>query len=183
MLCCRITCLWFCHKRGVICARPCIFSCVVTFNIAFLFPFCFLDFFFKIYFYREGKEGREGQKHQCVVTTRDLAHNPGMWPTVNGTGGPLVLRPVLSPLSHTSWGFSLFLHVASSQCTVSFHLAWRTPFCVSFRQGLLVLESLLFCLCGCILICPSFLKDSFCWQYFPFSTLNISSHCFLVFVV
>ena len=183
MLCCRITCLWFCHKRGVICARPCIFSCVVTFNIAFLFPFCFLDFFLKFIFIERGRKGERDRNISVWLP-------PGTWPTtqargltVNGTGGPLVLRPVLSPLSHTSWGFSLFLHVASSQCTVSFHLAWRTPFCVSFRQGLLVLESLLFCLSGCILICPSFLKDSFCWQYFPFSTLNISSHCFLVFVV
>ena len=52
---------------------------------------------------------REGEKHQCVVAshtppTRDLACNPGMCPTGNRTGDPLVCRLVLSPLSHTSQG-------------------------------------------------------------------------------
>ena len=41
-----------------------------------------LNVFFT-YFWREGKGGREGEKHQCVVAchvppTGDLAHNPGM---------------------------------------------------------------------------------------------------------
>ena len=48
-----------------------------------------LSFFFKdfilFYFFREGKGGREGEKHQGVVAfhgsfTGDLAHNPGMDP-------------------------------------------------------------------------------------------------------
>ena len=35
--------------------------------------------------FREGKEGREGEKHQCVFASRtpltgDLAHNIGMCP-------------------------------------------------------------------------------------------------------
>ena len=38
-----------------------------------------------IYFQREGKGGREGEKHQCVVASRapsvgDMARNPGMCP-------------------------------------------------------------------------------------------------------
>ena len=45
-------------------------------------------FFFKIlfnYLYTKGKGGREGEKHQCVVSfyappTGDLAYNPGMCP-------------------------------------------------------------------------------------------------------
>ena len=48
----------------------------------------FLKIFKKIifiYFCLEGKEEREGEKHQCVVAshtppTGDLAHNPGMHP-------------------------------------------------------------------------------------------------------
>ena len=58
-----------------------------------------------IYFFLERR--REGEKHQCVVTscmllTIDLAHNPGMCPHWNQTGDPLVCRPMLNPLSHTS---------------------------------------------------------------------------------
>ena len=50
-------------------------------------PFCKWVFFFKIYIYfqREGKGGREGEKYQCVVSshvspTEDLARNLGMCP-------------------------------------------------------------------------------------------------------
>ena len=64
-----------------------------------------------IYFYRErGREGeREGEKHQCVVA----CHMPPMGTqlttqacalTGNQTGDPLVHRPALNPLSHTSQG-------------------------------------------------------------------------------
>ena len=51
--------------------------------------------------------GREGEKHQCVVASH--APPTGTWPatqacalTGNPTGDPLVCRPALSPLSHTS---------------------------------------------------------------------------------
>ena len=64
--------------------------------------------FFKNLFLERG-EGREkeGEKHRCVVAsyvppTGDLAHNPGMCPDWESTGDPLVHRPVLNPLSHTS---------------------------------------------------------------------------------
>ena len=59
---------------------------------------------FYVFIFRD--RGKEGEKHQCVVAshvppTRDLACNPGMCPG-NRTGDPLVRRPVLNPLSHTS---------------------------------------------------------------------------------
>ena len=71
-------------------------------------PVTALSLFLKIVFILE-REGREkGEKRQRVVASRtpptgDLAHNPGMCPE-NGTGDPLVCRPALSPLSHTSQG-------------------------------------------------------------------------------
>ena len=62
-----------------------------------------------ILFLREGKE-KEGEKHRCVVASH--THPPlGTWPatqtcvpTGNQTRDPLVGRPVLKPLSHTSQG-------------------------------------------------------------------------------
>ena len=76
-----------------------------------LFPlFEFLKIFYFFIFRERGREGeREGEKHQCVVgsqasPTRDLAHNPGTCPDWDQTGDPLVLRPAVNPLSHTSQG-------------------------------------------------------------------------------
>ena len=72
-----------------------------------LFPIFFKDF---IYLFLE--RGREGE-NQCVVAscappTGDLARNPGV--TVNRTGDSLVLRPALSPLSHTARAcFQIFI--------------------------------------------------------------------------
>ena len=62
---------------------------------------------------REGKGGKEGEEHQCVVDlVRPLL---GTWPstqacalTGNQTGELLVLRAALSPLSYTSQGLSQF---------------------------------------------------------------------------
>ena len=60
-----------------------------------------------IFTQREREGEREGEKHQCVVAF----HRPqlGTWPTTqacaltgNRTGDPLVCRPALNPLSHTS---------------------------------------------------------------------------------
>ena len=52
---------------------------------------------------------REGEKRQCVAASPappvgGLAHNPACALTGNHTSDPLVLRPVLSPLNHTSQG-------------------------------------------------------------------------------
>ena len=55
-----------------------------------------------------------GEKHQCVVASRGTA--PGTQSatqacalTGNQTGDPLVRRPALSPLSHTSQGNNWYL--------------------------------------------------------------------------
>ena len=75
----------------------------------FSLPFFFFRFYLFI-FREQGREGeRKGEKHQCVVAscappTGDLGCNPGMCPTGNQTGDPLVPRPALNPLSHTSRG-------------------------------------------------------------------------------
>ena len=51
----------------------------------------------------------EGKKHQCVVASSTPPL--GTWPTTlvhaltgNRTGNPLVCRPALNPLKHTSQG-------------------------------------------------------------------------------
>ena len=75
----------------------------------------FPDFFFEdfIYLFLDRREGREKEeKHQCVVTPQAVPpHTLVTWPatqacalTGNQTGDPLVHRPALSLLSHTSQG-------------------------------------------------------------------------------
>ena len=71
---------------------------------------------FSLLIFREGggKGEREGEKYHCLVPC--VCPQPGMWPstqacalTGNRTSNPLVLRPELDPLSHTSQGrFLLF---------------------------------------------------------------------------
>ena len=72
--------------------------------------YIFKDF---IYLFSERGEGREretkSEEHQCVVascapSTGDLACNPGMCPDWESNWYPLVCRPALKPLSHTSQG-------------------------------------------------------------------------------
>ena len=67
------------------------------------------------------KEG-EGEKHQCVVASHTLWPLLGTWPatqacavTGNQTDDPLVHRPALSPLSHTSQGSPIQV---STHCTI-----------------------------------------------------------------
>ena len=48
--------------------------------------------------------------------TGDLAHNPGMALTGNPTGDPLVCRPALNPLSHTSQGYCDISKVCYPRC-------------------------------------------------------------------
>ena len=69
---------------------------------------------FYLFIFRErGRKGeREGEKHQCVVAScAPWCPALGTWPTTqacaltgNQTSDPLVLRPVLNPLRHTSQG-------------------------------------------------------------------------------
>ena len=70
---------------------------------------------FYLFIFRERRrEGEgEGEKHQSVVAPHGLppgglARNPGMCPK-NQAGDPLVCRPLLNPLSHTSQGRMCFL--------------------------------------------------------------------------
>ena len=76
----------------------------------------FLIFYLFIYIER-GREGeREGEKHQCVVAsllppTGDLATTQVCALTGNRPSKPLVHRPTLNPLSHTSQGSLLFIQV------------------------------------------------------------------------
>ena len=75
-----------------------------------------IKIFFKkyLFIFREEREGeREGEKHQCVVAS-PAPPPPGTWPaaqvcalTGNQTSDPLVLRPVVNPLSHSSQGIKL----------------------------------------------------------------------------
>ena len=71
----------------------------------------FLRFYFFI-FRDRGREGGKGEKHQCVVAshmppTGNLACNPVMCP--HQTSDPLVRRPLLNPLSHTSQGWLVLI--------------------------------------------------------------------------
>ena len=70
----------------------------------------YLKRFYLFIFRERGREGeRAGEKLQCEVAshmppTGDLVPNPGICPDRNRTSNPLVLRPALNPLSHTSQG-------------------------------------------------------------------------------
>lgn len=69
---------------------------------------------------------------------------------------------------------------------------WGTPFSISYRASLVVINPLSFSLSGNVLISPNFWKtvlsdvefsdDSFLFLFLfsPYSTLNILSHCVLV---
>ena len=79
----------------------------------------FFNFFKKIYLFifREVKGEREGEKHQCVVPTQDLAHTTQACPlTGNQT---LVHKPGPNPLSHTSQGLSCFVDCGHHRVTHS----------------------------------------------------------------
>ena len=70
-------------------------------------------FFLKIciYLFLERRQGRrEGERYQCVVAshtppTGDPAHTQACALTGNRTGGPLVRKLALNPLSHTNQGW------------------------------------------------------------------------------
>ena len=100
------------------------FHCNCYFIIFFL-RFCLL--------LERGREGGEGEKHQCVVASLTPLTGPQprcMPQTGNETSDPLVLSPGLNPLSHTSQSvtatldgdfyfstfafFFLFLHLTST---------------------------------------------------------------------
>ena len=69
---------------------------------------------------------REGEKHQYLVASHvPLPHHLWTWPTTqacaltgNQTGDPLVHRPALHPLSHTSQGRFFFLLIVLIGCVL-----------------------------------------------------------------
>ena len=79
-----------------------------------LFCFIFFKILFIYLFLEKRREGeRKGERHQCVVVSRGPL---GTWPTTqacaltgNQTSDPLLLRPALNSLSHTSQGLFCFL--------------------------------------------------------------------------
>ena len=79
-------------------------------------------YFLKIYLFLERGERREKERERKIDVYLPLAHPLlGTWPTTqacaltgNQTGDPLVLRPTLNPLSHTSQGknnYVLFVYL------------------------------------------------------------------------
>ena len=58
--------------------------------------------------------------------TRDLAATQACAPTGNRTGSPLGHRPVLNPLSYTSWG--IFPHFKLLTSPVLFFIPWLPSF-------------------------------------------------------
>ena len=70
-------------------------------------------FFLRFYLFSErGKGGREKERERNINVWLPLTHSPlgtqratqACAPTGNGTHDPLVLRPALNPLNHTSQG-------------------------------------------------------------------------------
>lgn len=68
-----------------------------------------------------------------------------------------------------------------------FHFIQRTTYCSPCRVGLLAINTLNICLFETVLISLSSLKDNFArcriFEFFSFSTLNMSSYCLLVSMI
>ena len=81
-------------------------------------------------------------------------------------------------------GFFSFLQLLTS-CYNLFFSIQRRPFNISFRVGLVLINSFSFCLSEKLFISPSILNDNLTGQsilscrFFPFSTLTISCNSFL----
>ena len=92
----------------------------VTYFVDTILPWVYQMFFlFKefIYLFWDSGEGREKERERNISVWLPLVHPLlGTWPTTqvctltgNWTGDPLVRRPVLNPLSHTSQGWCFFM--------------------------------------------------------------------------
>ena len=123
-----------------------------TYIIFSLKKIFFLRFY--LFIFREGG-GREKERERNINVWLPLVHPLlGTWPTTqacaltgNWTSNPLVHRPALNPLSHTSQG-------------------WRTSFNISGRTGLMV-NCLSFCLPEKVFSSPSLLKANFAGYRIP----------------
>ena len=95
-------------------------------SIWFRFHVLFLRF--HLFIFRE--KGREGEKHQCVVDshtppTGDLAATQACALTGNRTSDPLVYRPALNLLSHTSQGrFHVLNKLLFSHSTLTLRISY-----------------------------------------------------------
>ena len=73
-----------------------------------------------LFIFREGKGGRKRGRETSMCGCLSCTPNWGTWPspqacalTGNRTSDPLVCRPALNPLSHTSQGKIMFLTASS----------------------------------------------------------------------
>ena len=72
-----------------------------------------------------GRKGeREGEKHQCVIAshsppTGDLPETQACALTGNPTSNPLVRRPALNPLNHSSQGKNKYFKETITQTGIA----------------------------------------------------------------
>ena len=143
----RISCL----KHFLSKLKYCLSSCVTTQDNYFIS----ISFFKRFYlFFERGWEGeREGEKHQCVVTSR--GSRLGTWPTTqmfalsaNRTGDRLVCRPALIPLSHQpglNWFFKTKTNLIISPVLHKINLSkmFKESLCIfGFHLKLLALNDI-----------------------------------------
>ena len=93
---------------------------LTCFNPLQLLFFLKIYIFLRFYLFLERGQGREGEKHQCVVASHVPPTGDLTWPatqanalTGNRTSDPLVHRLALNPLSHTIQGYNLYLWLFS----------------------------------------------------------------------
>ena len=89
-----------------------------------------LTFFLRFYLFLEKGEGKEREKHQCVVAS--YMPPMGTWPatqacalTGNQTCNPLLHRPILNPLSYNSQGKNWHSYALNLTIKVSFWVTFR----------------------------------------------------------
>ena len=118
-------------------------------HIAWHWGFFFKDF---IYLFLDRRERREKERDRNINMWLLLMHLLlGTWPatqacalTGNQTGDPLVCRPALNSLNHTSQGcLALFIHVFPTRSCASFIIAFLVPSTVPGTQ-----QALKACLIG-----------------------------------
>ena len=105
------------------------------FLIALEYSFVFI-FRFYLFIFRKGK-GRRNRQRNINVWLPLTCPLLETWPvtqagalTGNQTRDPLVHRPTLNPLSHTSQGYGAF------SCIINFmSQKWKSKFCISFRNN------------------------------------------------
>ena len=104
-----------------------------VFMLQCFFFLVFILFLKRFYLFLERGEGRKKEKERNINVWLPLTlHQPGTWLatqacalTGNWTGDPLVCRPALNPLSHTSQVYDIVLYFnISDQSMVSSSHSW-----------------------------------------------------------